>query len=178
MISIFTFVEAIWLVLPAYGANGLASLSRGKRPIDDGRKFRGHPIFGKGKTWEGLILGIIVAMIVSTIQMFAFPYLPWELSEIPLEIVPMTPLFGALLGLGAMLGDIAGSFVKRRIGIKRGGPAPILDQDDFIAGMLISASFAITLKLDWIIILLAVTPVLHLIANGIAFMIKVKKEPY
>ncbi len=178
MISIYTFVEAIWLVLPAYGANGLCTLAKGKRPIDGGRKFRGHPLFGRGKTWEGLLLGIIVAMIVATIQMLAFPYLPWELSEIPLNIVPMSPFIGLVLGAGAMLGDLGGSFVKRRAGMERGRPAPFLDQEDFMVGMLLLASPFVMLKWEWIVILLAITPVLHLIANGIAFLVRIKRVPY
>ncbi len=178
MIDIYTFVEAIWLVLAAYGANGLCTLARGKRRIDGGRKFRGHPILGKGKTWEGLILGLIVATIIGTIQMLAFPYLPWGLSDVPLNIVPMGPFLGFIIGLGAMMGDLGGSFIKRRLGMERGKPAPLLDQEDFMIGMIIIASLFVFLKWEWIIILLAITPVLHLTANFVAFLIKVKKVPY
>ncbi|MBN2042577.1 MAG: CDP-2,3-bis-(O-geranylgeranyl)-sn-glycerol synthase [Candidatus Aenigmarchaeota archaeon] len=178
MIDIYTFVEAIWLVLAAYGANGLCTLTRGKRRVDFNRNFMGKPVFGKGKTWEGLILGVIVGTAVGTIQMLAFPYLPWGLSDVPLNIIPMGPILGFVLGLGAMLGDLGGSFIKRRLGMERGRPAPLLDQEDFMVGMLIVASLFVVLKWEWVVILLAITPVLHLIANGVAFLIKVKKVPY
>jgi hypothetical protein len=49
MIDIYTFVEAVWLMWPAYGANGLCMIVRGKRRIDFGRTFRGKPLFGAGK---------------------------------------------------------------------------------------------------------------------------------
>lgn len=178
MIDIYTFVEAVWLLWPAYGANGLCMLARGKRPIDGGRTFRGKPVFGSGKTWEGLILGVIVAIAVASFQMFMFPFLPWNLSPVPLDIVAMFPLLGLVIGLGAMVGDLSGSFIKRRIGLERGKPFPLLDQLDFIIGMFVFLSFVISLKFEWVVILLVLTPVLHLVANGIAYLLKIKKVPY
>src|SRR3972149_4153462 len=45
----------------------------------------------------------------------------------------------AILALGALLGDLAGAFVKRRMGKPRGAKAPGLDQYDFVAvGLLLS----------------------------------------
>lgn len=178
MIGIYTLIEAVWLMFPAYGANGLCMLARGKRPIDGGRTFRNKPVFGPGKTWEGLILGVIIAILVATFQMFMFPFIPWDLSPVPLDIVPMSPFLGLIIGLGAMIGDLGGSFVKRRLGISRGKPAPLLDQLDFIIGMFVFLAFAITVKWEWVVILVILTPVLHLIANGIAYLLKLKKVPY
>jgi CDP-2,3-bis-(O-geranylgeranyl)-sn-glycerol synthase len=178
MIGIYTLIEAIWLVLPAYGANGLCTLARGRHPIDRGFIFRGQPLFGEGKTWEGLILGTVVGAVIASVQMLAYPYLPWGLSDVTLMITPMTPLLGLALGLGAMLGDLGGSFIKRRLGLKRGAPAPVLDQEDFIAGMLIAAVLLVPVKLEWMIIIVAMTPVLHLAANFIAFRLRLKKVPY
>lgn len=178
MIDIYTFVEAVWLMWSAYGANGLCMLARGKRSIDGNRTFRRKPIFGPGKTWEGLILGVIVAMLIATFQMFVFKFLPWGLSPVPLEIVAMSPFLGFVIGLGAMVGDLGGSFIKRRLGFERGKPFPILDQLDFMIGMFIFLSFAVVLKWEWIVILLVLTPVIHLVANGIAYLLKIKKVPY
>ncbi len=176
--SIFVLVEAIWLILPAYAANGLMPLARGKRPIDGGRTWRGKPLLGKGKTWEGLILGAVVGMIIGTVEMFAFPYLPWDMSPVALTIVSMGPVLGLLLGLGAGIGDLAGSFIKRRARINRGGPAPLLDQEDFIVGSLLFASLLVSVQLNWWLMLLVLTPVLHVISNVIGYLLKVKKEPW
>ena len=178
MIDIYTFVEAVWLMWPAYGANGLCMLARGKRRIDFGRTLGKKPIFGKGKTWEGLILGVIVAMLVASLQMFVYPYLPWDLSPVSLDIVLMSPFLGFVIGLGAMAGDLGGSFIKRRLGLERGRPFPILDQLDFMIGMFIFLGLVIALKWEWVVILLVLTPVIHLIANGIAYLLKIKKVPY
>jgi len=178
MIDLYTFVEAVWLIWPAYGANGLCMLARGKQAIDGGRMWRGKQIFGPGKTWEGLALGVVVATLVATFQMLVAPLLPWNLSPIPLDIVPMTPLLGFLMGLGAMLGDIGGSFIKRRLGIARGKPAPLLDQLDFVVGMLIFASLLVAFKWEWAVILLVMTPIIHLTANFMAYLLKLKNVPY
>jgi len=178
MIDIYTFVEAVWLMWPAYGANGLCILAKGKRPIDGNRTWRGKPILGQGKTWEGFALGVIVGALVGALQMFAYPFLPWDLSPVKLDIVQMTPLIGALLGAGAMFGDMVGSFIKRRIGIPRGRPAPLLDQLDFIFGMFLFLSFVHPLKWEWVVILVIITPVIHLTANFIAYLLKLKDVPY
>jgi CDP-2,3-bis-(O-geranylgeranyl)-sn-glycerol synthase len=178
MIDLYTFVEAVWLLWPAYGANGLCMLAKGKHAIDGGRMWRGKQIFGPGKTWEGLVLGVIVATLVATLQMLVYPYLPWNLSPVPLDIIPMSPLLGFVMGLGAMLGDIAGSFIKRRLGIARGKPAPLLDQLDFIIGMLVFLALVAPVKWEWVVILLVMTPVIHLFANGVAYLLKIKNVPY
>lgn len=176
--DIYTLVEAIWLVIPAYAANGLMPLARGRRPVDGGRTWRGKPLLGKGKTWEGLVFGAIVGAIIGTVEMLAFPYLPWSISTEPLLIVPMGPLLGLLLGLGAGIGDLAGSFIKRRVRIRRGGPAPLLDQEDFVVGSLLFASLLVSVQLGWWILLLVLTPLFHLAACIIGYLLKVKKEPW
>jgi CDP-2,3-bis-(O-geranylgeranyl)-sn-glycerol synthase len=178
MIDLYTFVEAVWLIWPAYGANGLCMFARGKRPIDGGRMWRGKQLLGPGKTWEGLALGVIVATLVATLQMFVAPLLPWSISPVPLDIVTMTPLLGALMGFGAMVGDMGGSLIKRRLGIARGRPAPLLDQLDFIIGMLVFMSFAVAIKWEWAVILIIMTPVIHLAANFVAYLLKIKNVPY
>jgi len=177
--SIFIFVEAMWLIIPAYGANGLVPLIRGKRPVDFGKEFKGKRLFGPGKTWEGLIFGCFVGTVLGTIQMLVFPFLPWEAANpVVLAIAPMGPVLGFLLGLGAMLGDLGGSFVKRRFGISRGKPAPLLDQEDFLIGALLFALLAVSIKLEWVIMLAVLTPVFHWVANGVGYLVRVKNEPW
>lgn len=177
--TLWNLIEAVWIILPAYAANGFAPLSRGKRPIDGNRKFwDGRPVFGKGKTWEGLVLGVFIATIIGMIEFYAFPYLPFNESPVMLYIAPMSAYLGFVLGLGAMVGDMAGSFIKRRLNISRGSPVPILDQDDFVLGALGFAAILIVIKIEWVILLLVITPVFHLIANYIAFRIKVKNTKW
>jgi len=179
--SIYTLVEALYLILPAYSANGLAplvGLRKKLHPIDGGRRFKGEPLFGPGKTWEGLIFGTIVGGLIGMIEMLAYPYLPFSISPVPLNIVPMSLALGLSLGLGAMCGDLAGSFIKRRLKIPRGRPAPILDQEDFLAGALALSMLLVPLEASWVVLLAFVTFVVHIIANMIGYVLKIKKQPW
>ncbi|HLD56911.1 MAG TPA: CDP-2,3-bis-(O-geranylgeranyl)-sn-glycerol synthase, partial [archaeon] len=147
--------------------------------LDKGKTFRdGRPVFGKGKTWEGSILGIVCAVLVASIMQIVYPFLPWGVSAVPLTLIQMGPLVGALLGLGAIVGDLVGSFFKRRLGLRRGHPAPVLDQLDFIVGSFVFVSILFPAKVGWLILLAIITPFFHLSANYMAFLLGVKKEPY
>ncbi len=90
----------------------------------------------------------------------------------------MTLPLGFLLASGAITGDIVKSFLKRRINIERGKELLILDQLDFLIGALIFASFITKIPLKTIIILLILTPVVHRLANILAYNLKLKKVPW
>jgi CDP-2,3-bis-(O-geranylgeranyl)-sn-glycerol synthase len=179
--TIYNLVEAVWLILPAYAANGLTplvGLRKNLHPIDGGRTLGKSRLIGEGKSWEGLIFGVAVAILISTVEMLAYPYLPWGLSDKPLMIVPMSPLLGLALGMGAMLGDAAGSFVKRRLGRPRGSPVPLMDQLDFLLGAFLLAALIVPVRLEWVLLMVLITPVFHLLANVIGFRLGVKKTPW
>ncbi|MBU0952843.1 MAG: CDP-2,3-bis-(O-geranylgeranyl)-sn-glycerol synthase [Nanoarchaeota archaeon] len=176
--TIYTLVEAIWIILPAYAANGLVPLARGKHPVDGGLLFRGKPLLGPGKTWEGWIFGTLIGAVIGTIQMLAFPYVPFWISDVPLTIVPMSPVLGAVLGFGAICGDMVSSFFKRRINLIRGAAAPVLDQDNFIVGSLVFVALVVLVKLEWAILLLIITPLVHWAACYIGYKLKVKQTPW
>jgi len=182
MFDIYTLVEAIWIIIPAYAANGLTPLIGFKKklhPIDGGRNFiDGRRVLGDGKTWEGFFLGTAVAVIIAIVEMLAYPYLPWNISPVRLDIIPMSPFTGFLIGMGAMLGDVGGSFIKRRLGLERGCFAPLLDQDDFVLGSFLLLSLYIPVKIKWIILLLIITPVFHIIANIAGYKLGIKKQPW
>lgn len=42
-----------------------------------------------------------------------------------------------MLSLGALIGDLTESFIKRRIGFPPGASLPVADQLDFVAGALL-----------------------------------------
>ncbi len=94
----------------------------------------------------------------------------------------MGPVYGLIVGFllsfGALLGDAAGSFIKRRLGINRGRPAPILDQLDFIAGALILASLYTTISSETVIIIAILTLIIHLISNMVAYLLGMKEVWY
>ena len=62
----------VWLMLPAYLGNTIASIVGGGSPIDNGRNWNdGRRILGDGKTWRGLIGGVLGGMLVGHLQMTA-----------------------------------------------------------------------------------------------------------
>ena len=66
---------SIWLMLPAYLANTIASIVGGGPPIDGGRNWTlmwgcdGQRILGDGNTWNGLIGGTVGGLLVGHLQM-------------------------------------------------------------------------------------------------------------
>ena len=99
--------------------------------------------------------------------------------------LPTFPLAGAVaLAFGAMLGDILASLVKRRLGRARGASVPGLDQLDFVvAALLLAFAFAPEWAVDVftlpvVVVAVVITPVLHLSANGVAYLLGLKQEPY
>jgi CDP-2,3-bis-(O-geranylgeranyl)-sn-glycerol synthase len=157
-------LSALWFILPAYFANASALLFgkvffKGKWPIDFNKKFfDNQPILGSGKTWPGFFGGLFVGTVVGVLQ--------------------GSLLIGFLLSLGALLGDFVKSFFKRRLKIARGRPWPPADQLDFVIGALLLVSIVQVPNWKIIITLLVITPLIHLSANVIAFLLKLKKEWY
>ena len=91
-------------------------------------------------------------------------------------------LLALLIPLGALLGDLTGAFIKRRIGIAPGGLLPIVDQIDFVVGAVV---FAIPLAPDLLAVswavavtVLLITPPIHLFTNYLAYKLKLKKNPW
>ena len=162
------FLEAILYILPAYAANSAALIFGRGIPIDFNKNFLGKPILGKGKTWKGLFTGILFGTALG----FAIAFL------IPNFLGTNFFLISFLLSIGALVGDMFFSFIKRRVGMKRGQSLPLFDQLDFVFGALLFSSILYMPSVETIIFLLIVTPILHLGTNYIAHKIKIKSEPY
>jgi CDP-2,3-bis-(O-geranylgeranyl)-sn-glycerol synthase len=138
-------IQSLWLIIPAYVANGCAALIGGGIPIDFGKKYKdGKRILGDGKTWRGLIIGTLLGMIGGFACSVAAKY--WSIYDFSLELSDFTgfPLMIPIvfsISFGALLGDIIESFFKRRRGIQRGKDWIPFDQLDFILGVLFFSFF-------------------------------------
>ena len=88
------------------------------------------------------------------------------------------------LPAGAMLGDILASFLKRRTGRERGAAFPGLDQFDFVIAALALTWlvapewFGTVFTLPVLVVVLVLTPVLHVGTNVIAYALGLKQEPW
>lgn len=158
---------AIWFILPAYVANAAPVIFGGGTPIDMGKRFiDGRPIFGAGKTVRGFLAGLVAGSLVGLMQGVA--------TGSPSTLFAL----GFLLALGALLGDLAGSFIKRRLGVERGRAMPGLDQLTFVAGALLLASPVSLPSWEVVVALVVITPPIHLATNFAGYKLGLKNRPY
>jgi CDP-2,3-bis-(O-geranylgeranyl)-sn-glycerol synthase len=175
-----TLVVALWAMLPAYVPNNVAVLAGGGAPIDGGRTWGDRRVLGDGKTWRGTAVGVAAGAALALLLNAVAPALPAG-GTLPAAFPP-----GAIVGLplGALLGDIAASFLKRRTGRERGAPFPGVDQLDFVVGALaVTAAlapgwFLATFTLPVVAVVLLLTPLLHLATNWAAYKLGFKDEPW
>ncbi|MDR0778775.1 MAG: CDP-2,3-bis-(O-geranylgeranyl)-sn-glycerol synthase [Methanomassiliicoccaceae archaeon] len=184
---IVIMLAGLWLFLPAMLPNSAAVVFGGGTPVDLGRSWKGKRILGDGKTWRGFFgggfAGFVLGMILMGIALLLKAEDPWGYGGGWTVVCIVLSL-----SFGSLLGDMMGSFIKRRLGIQRGQKAPILDQYDFLIG-----AFLLTMLFNWkwvystyiegwnilaLIFLLAITLLLHRAMNIIGYKAGLKKEPW
>jgi CDP-2,3-bis-(O-geranylgeranyl)-sn-glycerol synthase len=172
-------LSAVWIMLPAYLPNPVAALFGGGTPIDLGRNFwDGKRIFGDGKTFRGLIMGIIAGIGIGLAQIWVSGAYGWE------NLPEHTYMSITLLATGSLLGDICKSFFKRRMGKERGTKWLIADMYDLVAGALLLVLIVdpgwlfANMTLGVFILILIITPILHRAVNIIGYRFGVKEVPW
>jgi len=169
---LWAMAQALWLFAPLLFAAAVSGLVQGRdllrwarRPIDGGLRLGGKRLFGDHKTWRGVLVAVVCSAAFAAVQAHVVGDAVGALLTVEWRSVPAVP-FGALMGLGAMLGELPNSFVKRRLGIGPGksttGPWSIVfyvwDQVDLLFGawvligswvrpspLLVAASFVLAL---------------------------------
>jgi CDP-2,3-bis-(O-geranylgeranyl)-sn-glycerol synthase len=157
-------VEALKLIFPAYCANAAPVLAGGGLAMDFGRNFTdGRRIFGKNKTFRGFFFGLAIGVLVGSVDVafFGFPV-----------------LFAVLSPLGALLGDLTGAFIKRRLDIAPGGLLPVVDQVDFVVGAIVFTLPLAIISWELAVAMLIITPPIHLLTNFAAYKLKLKSNPW
>jgi CDP-2,3-bis-(O-geranylgeranyl)-sn-glycerol synthase len=186
----------------------------GGRPIDGGKLFRdGRRILGDHKTVNGLKGPLYVGIPLSYIVFLLFIILWGPIKETIIQALgegqyilyndldvfqyyfiggPFPMNFLVLLirivlaSYGAVLGDLVGSFLKRRFDIKSGAPFWIIDQLDFaliailfitFPGFIAPTIFLIP-DIHIFIFLMIITPAVSIIANTVAYLVGLKSVPY
>ena len=174
-------LQCFYFIFPAYLANMAPIIVKDifknlAVPIDFNKKINNKPIFGKNKTFRGLIFGVIFAIIFAYLQFILYS----NNILVDLAIIDYSNwlLIGFLMGLGAIFGDLAESFVKRRINYEPGKSFVPFDQLDFVIGALIFVYPLAVLSLNKIIIILLLSFVLHIMVNHIAFYSGIRKEKW
>jgi CDP-2,3-bis-(O-geranylgeranyl)-sn-glycerol synthase len=141
--------------LPAYFVNGgilfVYSMFEGGIPVS-------VKWFGPHRTFDALLFAVLcggsTGLLVSNLTL------------------------GVFLGAGAWLGALSSSFLKRRLGIKPGGKAPVLDQLDFVVGATSLGCLVEPPKLEYFLIIVFATIFIHRAANMLAYWAGLKDVPY
>ena len=173
--------------------------------IDGGRDWSdGYRILGDGKTWNGLLGGAVFAGLLTMLAHHlwgsrtlpdARPFVDPTLFSDSSDWFWLGGEWGAafvmgfILGIACMLGDTAGSFVKRRRGLKREGDesskAPLLDTVPFAVSIFLFSFLLFEGQIltheqlhGEIFILLILTPIIHRLFNILGFKLGLKSVPY
>jgi CDP-2,3-bis-(O-geranylgeranyl)-sn-glycerol synthase len=153
--------SALLFIGPAYFANAAPLVFGGGSALDGGRTLAdGQPIFGSHKTVRGVVAGIVVGTLIGLAESFIDPHLA---------------LAGFMISLGTVLGDLLGAFVKRRLKIAPGRSFPVLDQLDFVLGSVLLGYPFFQIGLIPILLVVVVTPPIHLATNYGAYRLGIKK---
>jgi len=165
--STFTWNDlliAVYIAIPTYVTNSTPVLLGGGVPIDRGTNFiDGRRIFGSNKTIKGFVSGLVLGTLAAAGEALFFT------NRSLLSV-------GIVASLGALLGDLIGAFVKRRLDIAPGNPLPILDQLDFILGAVLLTSPFLPVTVGAFLILMIATVPIHLAANAVAYLLGLKRR--
>ncbi|MCX8166656.1 MAG: CDP-archaeol synthase [Candidatus Micrarchaeota archaeon] len=147
-------------VLPAMVANATPVIFGGGAKIS-------IPLFGKNKTIRGFVSGVFAGLFTGVVLYFITQGIFFG---------KLWVMIGLLQGIGAMTGDLLGSYIKRRIKIKEGDEFFIVDQLGFMIFAIVFTNHIISLNVKQIIAVLIITFFLHKIMNVIAYLVKLKKN--
>src|SRR3989338_5895460 len=148
-------LQCFYFILPAYFANMAPVIVKKidflKIPIDFNKTMNNKPIFGKKKTFRGLVFGVLFAIVIAYLQFLLYK----KNIFVGISIVDYSNwlLIGFLMGFGAIFGDLIESFVKRRLEYEPGKPFVPFDQTDFVIGALIFVYPIANLGLNKILII-------------------------
>jgi CDP-diglyceride synthetase len=182
-------MSALWVFVPVLGAPILHApvltfdLLKGlKRPLDLGATIGGRRVFGDNKTWRGAIVmftGVLAAAVLLSLW-------PWYWRHLPDGIQDAGPwIYGALLGLGVVVGELPNSFLKRRLGIAPGTQRRSLvgallslyDQADFVLAIWVLLLPIWTMSVAQAAIVLLVVTAVHLVINVVGYAVGARTAP-
>lgn len=166
-------LKALYFFLPAYFANMAPQLLRwipfGNKPINE-------KLFGKNKTWRGLLLATVVGGLVFWFQ--KLQYLNGFTKWAVIDYADFSLALGFLMGAGAILGDLVKSYYKRKAKIKPGQPWPLWDQLDFVLGGLLFSFFIYVPPAEVALIIVFLSPALHVVVNYLGYLLKINKSRF
>lgn len=177
----FFLVKCFYLMLPAYFSNmAPVFMKRTLRfmavPLDFNRTLNGKPILGKHKTFRGIFYGAFFGIAIAFLQHYLYRYEFFR--QLSFLDYSNWLLFGFLMGFGAIIGDSAKSFFKRRRGIAPGQRFMPFDQLDFVLGALIFIMPVFRVTAGIAATALAMSFALHILITHLAFYLHIRNEKW
>ncbi len=152
-------------------------------PLDHKMTFRSRRIFGKNKTYRGVIVMVLASIAFTYLYVFFLNHSASMSRLNLLDFEHYSPIFyGVIYGLGYVIGELPNSFFKRQFGITEGKSTSfiqrLIDQlDSVIIILLLLALFSnFSWEHFWWGILYG--GLLHLAINYLLYLLKLRKEPY
>lgn len=175
----------IWFFLPAGLANvapifaaKLPYLKTLTFPLDGYVTFRGKRLLGEHKTLRGLISGILVGILIASLQVYLYTSIALVRTFVLIDYAAINPIiFGTLSALGALTGDALKSFFKRQLDRAPGRSWFPFDQVDYVIGGIVFTAFYLRLSLFHYLLLLLIWSLLHPLATCIGYVLKLKDSP-
>jgi len=177
---IFSYISAaLWLFLPGGAANAvpvLASKLPGLRnwqtPLDGGKSFRGRRLLGDNKTLRGVLAGVLTGAIVAGLQ-----HAIGTTAHLPALSLHTALIVGALMGLGALLGDAVESFFKRQRDVRPGSGWFPFDQIDYIIGGLLLSYPLVHPSWQVLVSVIGAWFGIHLVTVYICYLLGIRDHP-
>jgi len=164
---------ALYFFLPAYFANMAPSVFKfipwSKYPIN-------KRLFGNNKSWQGIIIAILTGTLIFWLQKLL--YTKGFTSLALIKYTDFSVFLGALMGAGAIIGDLIESYYKRKRDIPSGSSWMPWDQLDFVFGGILFIFFVYIPPISIILILLIASPILHIATNYVGYLLKINKNKF
>lgn len=179
--AILTYIfSCLYFFLPAYFANMTPPLMRRAnlfnfldKEVDFGKKFFGQPIFGRHKSWRGVILGIAIGFLVAIIQGYLYQFSAVKNISFLDYHQNNIFLFGFLISSGAIFGDLLFAFIKRRLKMEPGTKFVPFDQTNYVIGAAIFLTPIFKIEIMVWMTLFILTFLLHIIVNRIGYYLRI-----
>jgi CDP-archaeol synthase len=144
--------------------------ARWQSPLDAGKRFiDNQPLFGATKTWRGILTACLLTSLAAWLMHLSF-------------------MAGFLIALGAMLGDLCSSFIKRRLGMSSSSMALGLDQiPESLLPLLLVKAFGpailpppLQTDLTWAAVwqIVAMFVVAELLVSRLLYRLQIRNRPY
>jgi hypothetical protein len=161
--ALLLYLQLLVLISAANGAplfGHTVLRQRWNFPLDAGvRFFDGRPLLGPSKTVRGVVLALLVTPLVAL-------------------LLGLDAETGVIVAAFAMLGDVASSFTKRRLGLPSSSQAFGLDQVPESLFPLLAVQYRFALYYAEVVWLVAAFVVLELALSRVLYRLRLRDQPY